>query len=835
VNHHPQSDLKVWQSVRVADCVQCSLHKDVKTVCLLGDGPTPCSGMILGEAPGYTEDESEIVFSGKSGIFLRKTLKEIGLDPRELYIANVVACRPPANRTPTSKEAKICSSLYLRPQLDAVKPKVILLLGNVACTWALGRKSAVTKLEGSTFTLDNMTCVPSRHPSAVVRLKDVNHKDFLFAQEKFRENLLLFKRTLQPPKDDFVYEKNLRLVKESPDGTPLYVDIETNGLNPFKADAKIHSISVARIPGRVAAVKMENENILLTKELLTKHPIMVQRGTFEGTWFLHHLGILPRIYHDTKLGAFVMDETDNTGLKYQAIKCLGVEPWSETEQNWENPNYETLLPYNARDSVYGLRLYRERDLPFLKRNPKVARLLRYILLPAEEVFTKVICNGVHIDLKQAKKKLKKCEAEESRINAEINEIAGREVNIGSPKQMSKLLYDQLKLPCPVKTKKGALSTSEAALIRLRGQHPVTDLIWDYRGWNKKRTTYLEPWIRKGPILRFLYGFTDTDTGRLNSTAVKDKRYEKKLGATIHQCPRDVFIRNLVTPRNPDWCIVEGDLSQVELRLVAHASGDPTMCEIFQHPSNTPEGDIHYQTATDLATGEITKEVRKRAKVVNFGYVYKMSWRKFIMYALEKFDLKLTEKEGKDYQKKFFKKYSGLLPWHRRVEAFVTDNGWMDSVFGRRRHLPQAMHPITEECNDCHGEDENCFLCGGEGFFTTGNNQEEWVRQEAIRQAVNSPIQSAASDLNLFISALLLSPSLKYDGKLDESKVMMVASAHDSQIFECHRLYVSELKAAIKNVTHNLDYLTRNFFGFTFRVPIEMDVTAYSDCWKGTEI
>ena len=824
-------------------------------MCLLGDGPTPCEGMILGEAPGGTEDDTEIPFSGKSGLFLRRMLKEVGLDPRQLYFTNVVHCRPPANRTPTRKEVKVCAPLYLQKELDIVKPKVILLLGNTSLSWALGRKAAITKAEGSTFSLNGYTCVPSRHPSSVVRMEDdpTLRKDFLFAQQKFRENLLLFKRTLNPPKDEFVYEKNLRLVREAPPETPLYVDIETNGLNPFKPDAKIHCVSVCRIPGRVAAVKMTDENFLIVKEMLMKHPIMVQRGTFEGTWFLHHLGILPRIYHDTKLGAFVQDETDNTGLKYQAIKCLGVEPWSE-EQDWSNPDYGKLLPYNARDSQYGLRLYRERDLPFLKRNPKVARLLRYILLPAEEVFTKVICRGAHINMEDAEKKLAIVESQEKKIQKQINKIAGREVNIGSPKQMSKLLYDQLKLECPVKTSKGAKSTSEAALIRLRGTHPVTDLLWDWRGWNKKKTTYLLPWIKRGPILHFNYGFTDTDTGRLNSTAVKDKRYEKKLGATIHQCPREGFIRNLITPRGystppwelwqyeqinkktkipkalpKDWCILSADLSQIELRLVAHESLDKTMCAIFNR-----DGDIHYETArTVKPTGEIDKETRKRSKAINFGYVYKMSWRKFIAYALEKFDLKLTDQEGKDYQKKFFRKYDGLLPWHRRVEAFVTTNGWVDSAFGRRRHLPQAMHLETEECKDCHGEQEDCFLCGGSGYVEIGTgSSEEWVRQEAIRQAINSPIQSAGSDLNLFIAALIDSSSLPWGFKVDNKRAFMIASAHDSQLFECHKSYAKELRDGINYTLDSLPNLLRKYFNFSFRVPIRIDVQVYEDCWEG---
>src|ERR1044072_5458818 len=179
---HPQSDV-IWEEIRDSACKACELHKEAQCVCLLGDGPVPAEGMIIGEAPGYREDDIQIPFAGASGLFLRKKLKEIEIDPRTIYITNVGACRPPGNRQPKSKEIKTCSQLYLLPQVMKVNPRVILLLGNTPLTWAKGKKAAITKAEGSTFTLNGttqlglfdeareITCVPSRHPSAVIRLE----------------------------------------------------------------------------------------------------------------------------------------------------------------------------------------------------------------------------------------------------------------------------------------------------------------------------------------------------------------------------------------------------------------------------------------------------------------------------------------------------------------------------------------------------------------------------------------------------------------------------------------------------------------------------------------
>lgn len=251
MRRHPQSDI-IWDKLRNADCQECSLCEENKPdkVCLLGDGPVPCDAMIVGEGPGAREAELEIPFSGKSGLLLRRTLKEIGIDPREIYITNVVACRPPGNRTPTRKEINTCSNLYLLDQIKVVKPKVILCLGNVAIHFAKGKKEAVTKIEGTTFKYkrdsllpDSTICVPSRHPSSVLRAEDT--REFPFIMNKFRENLILFKKMLNPPeKEEFEFiQKPVRLDDNYP---YIYIDIETNGLNPFKEGAKIHCAAIVQ-------------------------------------------------------------------------------------------------------------------------------------------------------------------------------------------------------------------------------------------------------------------------------------------------------------------------------------------------------------------------------------------------------------------------------------------------------------------------------------------------------------------------------------------------------------------------------------------------------------
>jgi uracil-DNA glycosylase family 4 len=820
MKHHQQS-LKLWEDLRDEECTQCPLHKEANTVCLLGDGPAPAAGMVIGEAPGETEDSTEIAFSGRVGIFLRKTLKEIGIDPRQLYITNVVSCRPPENRTPKRKEAVTCGTTYLDPQIAMVNPSIVLVLGNIALAHVMGRGHKITKMEGQVVKQDGRVFVFSRHPSAVLRAE--SSENYSNVLQTFKENLLLFKRYLHPTVETFTYKKDLP--KYDPK-LPVTIDIETNGLSPFRDDATIWCIGATqrdthvstsmlyeKVKGEWRKVKDYDKRMKYYREMIETCRVSAYRDTFEGIWLRQHVGPLLHLHSDGKVVSHLINENEQTGLKYRAQKDLGVEPW-DGGINFQDPDPDDMLLYNGKDTCYEERMYNERDVPYLRAHPKQARLLKYIIIPAMEIFIDVICRGYHVDMDEANRKLKECHIHMAEQKAKLEKIAGHELNPGSPIQMKKLFYEDLGLFCPVKTSKGADSTSEAALIRLQGEHEAVDIQLEWRKWEKFRSTYLVPWIKKGPILHANYEFTDTDTGRLASSMVKNKRHEKGLGATLHQCPRDPFIRSLVTPRNRGWNIVAADLSQIELRLVAQASGDKAMTRIFNNSAmpehslsghSCPDCDIHLATAMNLHTGEITKEWRKRAKAVNFGFVYGMMPKKFQAYAKEKFGLNLSMRDSERYRETFFDTYD-LLPWHSRVESFVSSNGWIDSVFGRRRHLPEA-------------------------HFEAG--VEEWIRQRNVRQAINSPIQSAGSDLDLFICVLMMSRWLPWNFKIDRSKCYFIGAAHDSLLFECHPKYAPILKEGVEFTYKNLP--TEKYFGFKFKVPILMEVDIYKDRWEGEKV
>lgn len=193
----------------------------------------------------------------------------------------------------------------------------------------------------------------------------------------------------------------------------------------------------------------------------------------------------------------------------------------------------------------------------------------------------------------------------------------------------------------------------------------------------------------------------------------------RFSSRLHQTPRDGTIRNIFTAP-PGYVFFCADFSQIELRLVAHASGDQRLIFIYQ-----TGGDVHVTTAQE-AMGVVrdpTKEERKAAKAINFGYVYGMGWKKFKKYAKEKYGVELTDQQAKAFRDRFFRLYSGLSPWHDRVKRMVTENGFMRYLSGRYRRLPEVY------------------------------STDEGVRAEAIRQAINSPIQGFGSG-DLKVMAML---------------------------------------------------------------------------------
>lgn len=257
--------------------------------------------------------------------------------------------------------------------------------------------------------------------------------------------------------------------------------------------------------------------------------------------------------------------------------------------------------------------------------------------------------------------------------------------------------------------------------------------------------------------------------------------QKRKGINLQQTPRDPLLRGLFGA-TPGYDFIEADYSQIELRVVAFISRDPTMISLFQTGQ-----DIHRITAIEvLHRDPKDKEERKKAKAVNFGFVYGMGAPKFQHTAFMKYGLELPVEECVRYRKAFFNKYSGLQPWHNRQRRLVRKYGQVSSPLGRVRHLPDIYSP------------------------------DEGVRAEAERQAINSPIQSFASDMNL-LAMILLGEKFKRLG-LDAH---ILGTVHDATLFECPKNQTAQVLPLIKDTMENLPLYQK--FGVRLDVPILADL------------
>ena len=333
------------------------------------------------------------------------------------------------------------------------------------------------------------------------------------------------------------------------------------------------------------------------------------------------------------------------------------------------------------------------------------------------------------------------------LQGEIYAQAGEKFNINSTQQLGRVLFEGLGLP-PVKKTKTGYSTSAEVLEKLRPQHPIIDLILEYRQLTKLNSTYVEGLAKViAPDGRIHTSFqnTVTATGRLSSTEpnLQNIPVRTELGAQI----RTMFIAR------PGWVLVDADYSQIELRLLAHMAGDEKMIAAFQSGQ-----DIHAQTASQvfgLPPEEITGELRRRAKAVNFGIVYGIS-----DFSLAQ-DIGVSRQEAADYMNKYLATFSGVREYMEHVKAQAKEDGYVATLMGRRRWLPELK--------------------------STNYN----LRAFGERVALNMPIQGTAADV-MKLAMIRVARRLKAEGL----QAQLILQVHDELIVECPQEEADQVKALL---------------------------------------
>lgn len=811
-----------WQDkIRNPDCELCPLHEEAEYVCLMGSGKKSARVMLIGEAPGRREDETHQAFVGPAGEYLNELLKEAGLKREDCYITNVAKCRPPDNRTPTKGEIRTCVEEYLQKEIDRVAPQIIVLLGNSALQGVVG-KSGITKHRGTTFRVGDIPVLPTLHPAAGLRNP--------FRKPEIRADFRQLRRLLGGDEPGGLDTK-VRIIRRSKqlaalrkvlfNAEEIAFDLETytfdngvrlkgkkvvSGLQEWRGSLSVIScISISWAPGETAVVPLHHEDTPWRDPdaaLRYLKPALEQRdtkyiahnGKFDCRW-LAAKGVFVPLTFDTMLAAHMLDENRGKSLKTLSQVLLDADAY-DIGEDVKNAYYvpmKRLCVYAAKDADYTLRLY-HLFRKELKEHPRTARIFKKLMMPSSNMLTKVERRGVWVDLPKIEKhteitdenlekikdvmyryvpKAKRPQlVPEGATKKRTKELAG--INFNSPQQVAVWLFKDLGLSPLKKTKSGAWSTDESVLLQLAKEHVACKALLKYRKWAKYRDTYLLPLAVKHvdevdrihPSFK-LYG---TVTGRLSC-------HEPNL----QNIPRNPFLRGVVGAP-PGWKLIEADYAQIELRIAAMLARETNLLRVFHQ-----DGDPHMDVAVDMTNKlpqDITKEERKMAKPVNFGFLYSMGWEKFITYARDNYEIEFTDQEAQEARETFFRKWPKLRAWHERQRKIVNRYGYVQSPIGRVRHLPDVR------------------------------SGDKAVRAEAERQAINSPVQSFASDL-------MLMSALQLDTTLNPRRCFIVGSIHDALLFQCLDGHEDEAVATIRMVMENPPL--KKWFGAELTVPIKVDI------------
>ena len=398
-------------------------------------------------------------------------------------------------------------------------------------------------------------------------------------------------------------------------------------------------------------------------------------------------------------------------------------------------NY-TITKNSAENADIAYQLY-EKFKPILIEN-KLDKLFKEIEMPLVPVLATMEANGVKIDSDNLKQISEQQALEIKGIENQIFEAAGTEFNIASPKQLGEVLFEKMKIKAPAKkTKTGQYPTGEEVLQKIINVHPIIQQILDYRGLTKLKSTYVDalPALisKEDGLVHTSYNQAVTATGRLSST-------NPNLQNIPVRTDKGREIRKAFVPRDKNHILLAADYSQIELRIITHLSGDPAMSEAFR------EGlDIHAATAArvyKVPIEEVTKDMRRHAKAVNFGIIYGMS-----AFGLAE-RLGISRTEAASIIENYFKEYVGIQQYINNNIEFARQHGYVETMLGRRRYLRDI------------------------------NAHNSVVRNFAERNAVNAPIQGSSADM------IKIAMSNIYKAMNDKQlKSKMILQVHDELVFD----------------------------------------------------
>jgi len=431
-----------------------------------------------------------------------------------------------------------------------------------------------------------------------------------------------------------------------------------------------------------------------------------------------------------------------------------------------------VVNYAAEDADITLQL-REKLEPMLDES-KVRKLFDEIEVPLVPVLGAMEAEGVKLDTDALKESSKQLAGEIAVVEKEIHEMAGEVFNIGSPKQLGIILFEKLVITDkPKRTKTKQYSTGEDVLSRLENKHPIVSKILDYRSLAKLKSTYVDalPALinpRDGR-LHTNYNQAVAATGRLSSN-------NPNLQNIPIRTEKGREIRKAFIPRNEDYTLLAADYSQIELRIIAELSQDEAMMDAFIKGI-----DIHTATAArvyGVGVDEVTKDLRRNAKTVNFGIVYGIS-----AFGLSE-RLNIPRYEARDIIEQYFAQYPGVKKYMEQNIQFARDHGYVETMMGRRRYLRDI------------------------------NSSNHTIRSFAERNAINAPIQGSSADM---IKIAMINIFNEMSERKMKSKMIM--QVHDELVFDAHKDELEILKPLVEEGMKN---------AIKLEVPVVVDMNTGSN-------
>ena len=814
--------MDLWKEIRNPTCTNCKLHEKVKCVCLIGEGPVPCDIMLIGEAPGEREDQIKKPFSGRAWGILREVLDGVNLGRSNVYISNAVKCRPidnmGKNDKPSMGQIRSCRE-YLLDEIDFVQPKKIIAMGGTALKSVFDNNQATLKKNRSQILhFEEFPDIPvyaSYHPAAefydpYVRKLIVEDFNYAFRNKKNKESLGKY-RLINDPVEAIEAAERIVL------NPRIALDFETTGLDHFAMDFKLLTVAISYAPGKSICIALDHPESWIESKVWKRilQYIISKASTISGHNIKYELkctasqGLVWKSdIFDTMIAFHLLDE-NYPGKSIHSLKkrLLGMgeieDDMLEVKSNLINEPLKKVADYNNEDADATFKLTQK-----FEKNLKTQELDKLMEFQMEGVkcLSDVEMNGIKIDEDLLEANFEMFEEKMTKIEDEHSYI-----NMRSPDQLSEFLYNKRYLPIIEKTKTGKGSTSADTLKTLLLS----------RDASKKDKKFLKELLTYKKLAHFHSHFLEGIEKHIKSDGKIHPQYNiakyehggKDVGTVtgrlscinpnLQQIPRDtdelekifkekaIQIKQMIISSFKGGVITQADYSQIELRLMAEYSKDKNMLEDFEkgvdiHLATTyrliPIAPKFYSRVKDI------KAKRKLSKTVNFGIIYLISkWG-----LAEK--LEVGVESADEVIKAWFKAYSGIDQWIRRMKRKIVRDQQVRSLIGRIRRVPGADFRSRKG-------------------------------RELIRQGINAPIQGLAADLNL-MAMIKINKTLKRR----KMKSKLVGNIHDASLVDTHPKEKKEVKKIIK-----FAYLNPGLdkFGVTLTVPLVVDINQ-SQTWSGKE-